>query len=126
MCFFPFQRIVLLTNTQCHFFYFTVQNRELTLIQFVNIQTIIIVKHKINLIGNFRNASISGSGVRVKGSAKNGGRHKCQYSSRTVDGKSQDGKNSGHQQKQNRKLLKFFIPEHGRPPDDSLSHGQSG
>ena len=50
MFFFFFQRVVLLSNTQCHFGYLALQNRKLTLVQFVNIQAVSIMKHKIDLV----------------------------------------------------------------------------
>ena len=68
--FFIFQRLVLFPNAQQHFRYFAVENRQLALFQFVEIQTVGIVQHEIDLIGKPCDTPVSGFRKQEKGDAE--------------------------------------------------------
>ena len=125
MHFFFLQRLILLPNPQQHFGYLTVENRQLSLLQFVQIQAVRMMQHEINLTGKARNTPVSGSGKQQKRRAKGGCRKDRKNSGRPVNDKSKYDRDSCCEGVYHSKLPKFPIPKHSRLPVDIRSRGPS-
>ncbi len=127
MLFFFLKRPVLLPDPQSHFPDLALQDRQFSLFLFRSIQTILIVKHQVDLFGHPGDSPIPFSRKPKKSRPITGGQYQDQRSRRRA-GQEYAGRRGhhGYHKKQSCKLPDLSISQHPSLPAGIPSPGPSG